>query len=151
MNYRLVIGKADHARIKRYFDAEPFVMQAAFAFAEIREHSGICTLHFTSFIALNESDYEYRTPGGMSFYSKVLLDILHGTSYLDKKSLIYLYSHGIDTMPESKNGDQELIFRISYAYMPFGLHASLLYQRSAIAGRIWLPKISTAPLDIIHE
>lgn len=151
MEYRLVLDRAYHARIKRYFDTEPFVMQAAFAFAEIWESSGACTLRLSEFIALDESDYEHRAPGCMSFYSKVLLDILHGTSYLDKKGLVYLYSRGADAGPETRHADQELIFRISYAYMPFGLHASLLYGGGCIAGRIWLPKNSTAPLDVIHE
>jgi hypothetical protein len=126
-------------------------MQAAFALAKIDKQTDIYTIHLCDFIKLTETDYEHHTSASMSFYSKVLLDILHKTSFQDKTSMIYMHSHKSANIYEFENDDHKMIFRISYAYMPFGIHASLYYTNNEITGKIWLPMLSTTPLNIINE
>ena len=151
MEYSIFITKNILDCLKYYFDVDPFLMQAAFAIAEINERPECVTILLSEFTTLNETDYESQSHNFISFYSKSLLNILHKTSYQNKHSLIYIHSHNLFDYHNFENDDQKMIFRISYAYIPFGIHVSLFYTHGELSGKVWLPTLTTEPLNIIHE
>jgi hypothetical protein len=151
MKYNIIIGKDYYEYIDKYFNTEPFVMQAAFALTEVTKQPDICTIQINEFIKLHENDYEYHTSNSMSIYSRVLLNILHKISNQDKLSLVYFHSHQSVDTSKFENKDHEMIFRISYAYLPFGIHASVFFVNNEISGKIWMPSLSTIPLNIIYH
>ena len=123
-------------------------MKSAFLLTEIQNEPARCTLLLSEFIPLEETDYESRAMNSMSFSSRVLFDILQKASH-DKKSLIFVHSQRTADTSSFESNDTKMIFRISYAYMPFGIHASLYFAENGISGKIWLPTLSTNPLNII--
>lgn len=151
MDYSIFISKSMSDSLKNYFDINPFTMQAAFALAETNERPDCNTIFLSDFQRLKETDYESRTQHELSFYSKALLNTLHETSYRDRLSFIYIHSLSSIHCCNFENEDHKMIFRISYAYMPFGIHASLLYAQGEISGKVWLPTLSTEPLNIVYE
>jgi hypothetical protein len=152
MQYELILMKDVMDRLQYQFRKTPFIMQSAFALTNINIQTDICTIIFDEFISLGEADYEYHTPDKMSFYSRVLLDVLHKACQ-EGKSLIYMHFHPAPSPNASmfENDDHKMIFRISYAYVPFGIHASLYFINDKITGKIWLPTLSTVPLCITYH
>jgi hypothetical protein len=148
MEYRLLLKDDWQNRINSYFWKKPFIMQSAFILAEIQNEPGHCTLLLSEFIPLEETDYESRTADGMSFSSRILLDVLQKASHA-RKSLIFVHSQGTGGASGLESNEYKMIFRISYAYMPFGIHASLCFTKDGVSGRIWHPTLSTNPLSII--
>lgn len=137
--------------IIQYFNMAPFTMRAAFALTEPEERAGEYLLHLRDLIRLNDTDYAFQTCDGMGFRSGVLLDILHKASGGGSGGIIYLHSHQRGPVKAARNDDHSMIFRIFYAYLPFGIHASLHYANEELTGRVWLPHIyQTVPANIIY-
>jgi hypothetical protein len=151
MDYNIFVTKSIMDCIKDYFEISPFSMQAAFALAEVNERSDSKTILLSDFQRLTEKDYEYHSPNGFGIHSNVLLDLLGSASWQDRLCLAYFHSHEASDACGFENEDHKMIFRISYAYQPFGIHASLYYSHGELSGTVWLPKLTTAPLHIIHE
>lgn len=151
MQYNIFITKSILDCLNNYFDISPFSMQAAFALAEINERPESNTILLSEFRRLCETDYERHECDGISFYSRPLLNVFHEVPNLEKLSFIYIHSHCSQDCSNFENDDHRMIFRISYAYIPFGVHASLFYMQGELSGKIWLPTLRTQPLNIIYE
>lgn len=147
MKYVLELSRENIGLLRQYFNLRPFVMQAAFLMTDVVHKPGYCKLELHDFKSLASEDYEWRTSGGLSFHAAAYMDALRQASDTDK-SMIYMHSHG-KRSPSCVHTDETMIFRIAYAYIPFGIHASLYYNNDEIRGKIWLPGLKTAPLNII--
>lgn len=149
MPYYLRLSQENMDFMYRHFFANPFIMQAAFILSDIVSDSGKFDLVLNKFITLNESDYESHTADSLSFFSSALFSALD-EAYNQNKNLVFLHSHRSPShMNSNCEVDEEMMFRIIYACMPFGIHTSLRIGDDELSGKVWLPKLTTEPLNII--
>ena len=122
MEYLLSIINNHYDNIIKQFCSEPFVMQSAFLLSQIKKKLNDYEIILKDFILLKDTDYQIRLPDCMSFYSNILLYTLR-TAVQNNMSIIYLHSHQNQTDADNCSGceDEKMIFRLSYAYIPFGV------------------------------
>lgn len=145
MKYILELTRENVEQLMRYFDLRPFVMQAAFLLTDVAHRPGYCRLALHEFRGLGDADYEWNAADGLSLRAAAYLNALRIACGMGK-SMIYMHSQSGKMCARH---DEKMMFRIAYAYIPFGIHASLYLLNGRIRGRIWLPGLKTAPLRII--
>lgn len=149
MNYLLSMPKNQYERINRYFKESAAGEKAAFLLTKVDEDGKQCTINITDFVAVEDPEKEAR-PIGFGIQSPALMEAID-RAMESCKSFLFLYSDrdaGEGAFNPMKRASNQIVFRIAYHYLPFGLHACIAYSDSGLKGSAWLKDSTLRPMQI---
>lgn len=152
MNYMLSMPQSQYEKINNYFAEPSRGGKAAFFLTNINQDTKQCQIDITDFIAAEEWGSGAQTTG-FGIQSPALMDAID-KAMETCKSFLFLYSDpelGDDSFNPTKKTSNQIVFRIAYHYLPFGLHACMAYSNSGLRGSAWLKDSTLRPMEIMIQ
>jgi hypothetical protein len=149
MQYMLSMPQSQFEKINLYFAEPTHGRKAAFFLTNINQDNKQCQIDITDFIAAEEWGSGAQV-SGFGIQSPSLMDAID-KAMETSKSFLFLYSdNDLDDggFNPTKKTTNQIVFRIAYHYLPFGLHACLAYSNSGLHGSAWLKDSTLRPMEI---